>query len=61
VLLGLRQANHDTRLVGDRPGFDIARHPNPHLTFGYGPYFCLGAPLARLELQVLLATLPVTW
>lgn len=61
VLLGLWQANHDARLVGDRPSFDIARHPNPHLTFGYGPYFCLGAPLARLELQVLLATLPVTW
>lgn len=57
VLLGLHQANHDARLVGDRPGFDIARLPNPHLSFGHGPHFCVGAPLARLELQVLLATL----
>ncbi|MHA6784319.1 cytochrome P450 [Pseudonocardia saturnea] len=57
VLLGLQQANDDPALVGDRLGFDVARHPNPHLTFGYGPRFCLGAPLARLELQVLIATL----
>lgn len=57
VLLGLHQANHDARLVGDRPGFDIARLPDPHLSFGHGPHFCVGAPLARLELQVLLATL----
>ncbi|MGQ0577022.1 MAG: cytochrome P450 [Pseudonocardia sp.] len=59
VLLGLQQANDDERLVGDRPGFDITRHPNPHLTFGHGPRFCVGAPLARLELQVLLAALVV--
>lgn len=57
VLLGLQQANHDERLVGDRPGFDITRGPNPHLTFGHGPYFCLGAPLARLELQILFGML----
>lgn len=57
VLLGLQQANADPCLVGDRPGFDAARHPNPHLGFGFGPRFCLGAPLARLELQVLLTGL----
>lgn len=57
VLLDLRQANEDPRVVGDRPGFDPARYPNPHLSFGHGPHFCLGAPLARLELGVLLAAL----
>lgn len=57
VLLGLQQANNAAELVGDRSGFDITRHPDPLLSFGYGPRFCLGAPLARPELQVLLAAL----
>ncbi len=33
--------------------FDIARKPNPHLGFGQGVHYCLGANLARLELRVL--------
>lgn len=57
VLLDLREANQDACLVGPRPGFDVERSPNIHLTFGYGPHYCVGAALARLELQVLWETL----
>jgi pentalenolactone synthase len=57
VLLGLRTANQDTVHFPDPARFDITRMSNPHLSFGFGPRFCLGAPLARLELQVLFAAL----
>ena len=36
---------------------DFGRDPNPHVAFGYGPHFCLGANLARMELQVALGTI----
>jgi cytochrome P450 family 142 subfamily A polypeptide 1 len=53
LLLLYPSANRDER-VFDRPfDFDIARDPNPHVAFGFGSHFCLGASLARLELRVL--------
>ena len=45
-------ANHDRDQFDKPEQFDIARSPNPHLTFNYGIHFCLGAPLARLEGEV---------
>ncbi|WP_214405172.1 cytochrome P450 [Pseudonocardia lacus] len=57
VVLGLHLANAGPRVVGDQPGFDVRRHPNPHLSFGHGLRLCVGAPLARMELQVLFARL----
>jgi cytochrome P450 family 142 subfamily A polypeptide 1 len=50
-------ANRDPS-VFDRPDeFDVTRDPNPHLSFGHGTHFCLGANLARIELRLLFETL----
>ncbi len=50
VLFDLGQANVDSRTFPEPLRFDITRTPNPHLSFGHGPWHCVGAPLARLEL-----------
>jgi cytochrome P450 len=57
VLAMIGSANRDPRQFPDPGRFDITRDPNPHVAFGHGVHFCLGAPLARLEARIALADL----
>jgi pentalenolactone synthase len=50
VVLAVHAANRDPRVFPDPDVFDPSRAPNRHLAFGYGPHYCVGASLARLEL-----------
>jgi len=50
VMLAYPSANRDEAVFADPFRFDIRRDPNPHLAFGAGVHFCVGAPLARMEL-----------
>ena len=52
VFAFMNSANRDPEAFEDAERFDIGRVQNPHLTFGHGIHFCLGAPLARLEAQI---------
>jgi cholest-4-en-3-one 26-monooxygenase len=58
VALYFLSANYDDGVFSDPHRFDIARTPNPHVSFGGGgPHYCLGAHLARFEISVLLEEL----
>lgn len=57
VAMYYTSANRDEAVFANPQGFDIHRKPNPHLSFGMGAHFCLGAHLARLEGRVFFAEL----
>jgi cytochrome P450 len=61
VLVWEGSANRDERRFPAAGSFEIDRDPNPHLAFGHGAHFCLGAHLARMEIRVALAEVLATF
>jgi cytochrome P450 len=57
LIANMGSANRDGRQFPEPDRFDIKRDPNPHLAFGHGIHFCLGAPLARMEARIALTEL----
>ncbi|HEY2694285.1 MAG TPA: cytochrome P450 [Pseudonocardiaceae bacterium] len=57
VTLWWPSANRDESVFAGPDRFDVARNPNPHLSFGHGPHHCLGDEFARLQVRVLLEAL----
>ncbi|MFC7131544.1 MULTISPECIES: cytochrome P450 [Salinibaculum] len=55
VVAHLGAANRDPRQFDDAETFDPTRQPNKHLAFGRGPHTCLGAPVARMEAEIMLS------
>ena len=51
VLLSYVSANRDEEVFDDPFRFDVRREPNKHVAFGYGVHFCMGAALARMEVN----------
>jgi cytochrome P450 family 142 subfamily A polypeptide 1 len=62
VMLLYPSANRDEHVFVEAESFDVKRSPNPHIAFGIGAHFCMGANLARLQVRIifeeLLARLP---
>jgi len=61
VLLMYAAANRDERVFERPQEFDITRDPNPHVSFGIGTHFCMGANIARLELRCAFEKVLSTW
>jgi nocardicin N-oxygenase len=61
VVVSLPTANRDPRVFTDPEALDLSRAPNPHLAFGPGTHHCLGASLARTELQEAIGALSRRW
>jgi cytochrome P450 len=57
VVMWYTSANRDETVFAEPDRFRITRSPNPHLSFGIGPHFCLGASLARVEIAAVFRTL----
>ncbi|MBY5460722.1 cytochrome P450 [Rhizobium leguminosarum] len=57
VLVGLPATSFDPRHFEDPEIFDIGRDRKPHLAFSYGPHYCIGVGLARVELKVVLGSI----
>ena len=57
VTLWWASANRDKAVFAEPFRFDVRRASNPHLAFGHGGHFCLGAGLARLEMRIVLEAL----
>jgi cytochrome P450 family 142 subfamily A polypeptide 1 len=53
LILLYPSANRDEAVFADPYRFDVSRHPNPHVSFGFGTHLCVGANFARTELRVL--------
>ncbi len=61
VIAWLAAANVDETHFSHGDQFDISRSPNPHMTFGHGIHFCLGAPLARIEGKIAIERMVALW
>jgi cytochrome P450 len=57
VLLDTGAANHDGSVFPDPDRFDVSRHDAGHVTFGHGARDCIGAPLARMQLEIVFSQL----
>lgn len=57
VFVSLAGADRDPKVFEDPESLNIARDPNPHVAFGYGAHFCLGANLARMETRIALGAI----